>query len=379
MIVAAFLRWAENAKTQDRARAATALAKAYIGGRMRPEEKQAAQIGMTYLLDDPAPQVRLALSEALAREPGAPRAIMMSLAEDQIEIACPVILFSPVLTDSDLVDIAGRGTAETRALVASRAEVSVSVAAALAEIGDVPEIEVLLENPSVRFTARTLKRIADRHGHDEGVRARLMDRADLTAETRQLLVHHVAEALVGSRLALAAIGERRLDRIAREANDAATIALLTDVHGDELDRLVEHLCALSRLTPAFLMHSLCAGRTDFFAAALSAISGMDERRVRSILATGRFHAVRALIEATGIARDVSVIFVEAIVQWREIFQAPADYHLENIAYRIVDKFRAVPDLSDAGAALLDLVERLAIAEERRMARDYACGIALAAA
>lgn len=379
MIVAAFLRWIETARTQDRARAAAALAKAYIGGRMRPEEKQAAQIGMTYLLDDPAPQVRLALSEALAREACAPRAIMMSLAEDQMEIACPVILFSPVLTDGDLVDIAGRGTTETRALVASRGNVSVSVAAALAEIGDAAEIEVLLENPAAHFTARTLKRIADRHGRDQGVRARLLDRADLSAETRQLLVQSVAEALIGSNLVLGAIGERRLERIAREASDAASIALLSEVHGEELNRLVEHLQTVGRLTPAFLMHSLCAGRTDFFSAALSAISGMDERRVRSILATGRFHAVRALIEATGIARDVSAIFVEAIVQWREIFQAPADYHLENIAHRIVGKFRLSSDLSDAGAALLDLVERLAIAEERRLARDYASGIALAAA
>lgn len=148
LIVAAFLKWVETAKSQERARAANALARAYLKSDMAPEERHAAQMAMTYLLDDPAPQVRLALAEVLAREAGAPRAIMVSLAEDQPEIASIVILYSPVLADADLVDIAGRGTVETRALIAARSEVSIGVAAALAEIGDAAELEVLLENPA---------------------------------------------------------------------------------------------------------------------------------------------------------------------------------------------------------------------------------------
>ncbi|MGL3605583.1 DUF2336 domain-containing protein [Rhizobium sp. G187] len=379
MIVAAFLRWVETAKAQDRARAATALAKAYVGGRMRPEERQAAQVGMTYLLDDASPQVRLALAEALASEPSAPRAIMVSLAEDQAEIACPVILFSPVLTDHDLVDIAGRGTTETRALIASRQRVGAAVAAALAEIGDAAEIEVLLENPGAAFTGFTLRRIAERHGRDEAVRSHLLVRDDLSAEVRQMLVQYVAEALVGSDLVLGTIGSRRLDRIAREASDTATISLLADLHGDELSRLVSHLCQANRLTPAFLMHALCAGRTDFFSAALCFISGMEERRVRSILATGRFHAVRALLESAGLSREVSPLFVDAIMQWRDVFHASAVLELDNIAHRLVARYRSVPDLTEGARTLLDLVERLAIAEERRLARDYASGLALAAA
>ena len=379
MIVAAFLKWVETAKAQDRARAANALARAYLKSSMAPPDRQAAQLAMTYLLDDPAPQVRLALAEVLAAAPQAPRAIMVCLAEDQPEIASLVILQSPVLVDTDLVDIAGRGTLETRALIAARPMVSVAVAAALAEIGEGAEIEVLLENPNVAFTRWTLKRIAERHGRSERVRALLLDRDDLPADVRQILVQFVADALAGSDLVRAAVGQRRIERIAREASDSATMAILASVLVDELPGLVEQLRSAGRLTPAFLMHGLCAGRTDFFATALVAISGMEERRVRSILATGRYHAVRALLEASGLTRDVSEIFVEAIMLWRNAIQTPMGFELDHIAHRLLQQYRTRSDLSGSAAALLDMVERLAIAEERRMARDYATGLALTAA
>lgn len=346
---------------------------------MSPEERQAAQVAMTYLLDDPAPQVRLALAEVLAAEPRAPRAMMVSLSEDQPEIASAVILLSPVLTDADLVDIAGRGTVETRALVAARGTVSVGVAAALAEIGDAAELEVLLENPGAHLTPFTLKRITERHGRDQRIRALLLDRDDLSAGLRQLLVQFVAEALSGSGLVLGAIGSRRIERIAREASDSATVAILSDVHGDELRHLTEQLRDAGRLTPAFLMHALCAGRTDFFAAAVESISGLDERRVRAILATGRLHAVRALLESTGLSREISPLFVDAIMQWRSLIQSAHGLDLENIAHRLIARHREQADLSQSARALLDMVERLAIAEERRLARDYASGFALAAA
>ncbi|MDQ0421190.1 uncharacterized protein (DUF2336 family) [Peteryoungia aggregata LMG 23059] len=379
MIVTAFLKWVETAKTQERARAANALARAYLKSEMTPEERQAAQMAMTYLLDDPSPQVRLALAEVLAGEARAPRALMVSLAEDQPEIASAVILHCPVLTDADLVDIAGRGTMESRALIAARSEVSVAVAAALAEIGDAAELEVLLENPGARFATFTLRRIAERHGHCERIRARLLDRNDLAIGVRQLLVQFVADALAGSDLVIGAIGSRRIERIAREAGDSATIALLADVHGEELYRLTDQLRAAGRLTPAFLMHALCAGRTDFFSSAMVAISGLEERRVRSILATGRFHALRALLESAGISREISPIFVDAVMLWRTLIQSAEGFELDHIAHRLVSRYRGTPHLSDAARALTDMIERLAIAEERRLARDYASGVALAAA
>lgn len=377
MIVAAFLRWVETAKAGDRARAANALARAYLRSAMAPPERNAAHVAMTYLLDDPSPRVRLALAEALADSSDAPRALMVSLSEDQPEIASLPILRSPVLSDSDLVDLAGRGSGVTRALIAARPGLSRGVAGALAEIGDAEEVVVLLENQSASIARLTLKRIAERHGGHDGVRSLLLDRPDLPAAVRQLLVQFVADALSGSAFVRAAIGARRIERITREAGRAATIAILGSVTADELPVLVEHLRAEGRLTPAFLMHALCVGRTDFFACALTTLSSLEERRVRSILATARYHAVRALLESVGLSRDISSVFVEAILLWRNAVQS-ASADMDNIAPLLIARQHSLGALSSAAGELMDMVAKLAMAEERRRARDYATGLVLAA-
>ena len=379
LIVETFLRWVETARAGDRARAANALARAFLRSTMAAEERRAAKVAMTYLLDDPSPRVRLALAEALADSQEAPRPLMISLAEDQPEIASQVILRSPVLSQSDLVDLAGRGSTATRMLIAARPYVGRGLAAALAEIGDAHETVVLLENPTAEIARFTLKRIAERHGGDENVRALLLDRDDLPADARQLLVQHVTEALASFGLVRAAVDSRRIDRLIREAGASATITIAANVVPDELPALVEHLRDTGRLTPAFLMHALCSGRTDFFAAGMVCLSGIEERRVRSILATGRFHAVRALLETTGLPRDVSPVFVEAIMLWRTAIQAACGSEMESISARLIDRYREEPPENETARALLEMVEKLAIIDQRRLARDYATGLALTAA
>ncbi|AHF84109.1 hypothetical protein RLEG3_20845 [Rhizobium leguminosarum bv. trifolii WSM1689] len=375
VIVEAFLRWIETAKTGDRARAANALGRAYLQSAMSADERAAAEMAMTFLLDDPSPRVRLALAEAIAWSPDAPRNLILSLAEDQPEVACHAVTCSPLLSDADLVDLAARGNGATRMLIAARAHVTRPVSAALAEVGDEEELLCLLENDGAVISSLSLKRIAERLGDCCDIRNLLLDRSDLPADARQLLTQHVSNALVGLPLAQAAIGLQRLQRISREATEAAIVSIAGDIAAREIPDLVQHLRLSGRLTPSFLMHALCVGKVDFFAGAIVDLTACSERRVRSILATGRMHAVRALYESAGLPRDISVIFVEATMLWRDAARkAPASV-LGNVCGRLLEKFRH-HDAHGAIGELLDMVEKLHVNEQRQSARVYA---ALAAA
>ena len=84
------------------------------------------------------------LAEALAECEDAPRAVILPLAEDQPEIAAHIILCSSLLTDADLVDLAAKGSAVTRMLIAHRTYVSRAVCAA--------------ESPSPTLMSRTSER-----------------------------------------------------------------------------------------------------------------------------------------------------------------------------------------------------------------------------
>src|SRR3546814_19159435 len=119
-------------------------------------------MAMTYLLDDPSPQVRLALAQAMAVSPQAPRDLVTVLAEDQPEIACTIIAHSPVLTDVDLFDLVGRGDCMTRGFVASRETIGRGVCSALAEVAVEGEIRILLDTARASLPRNQLSRISER-------------------------------------------------------------------------------------------------------------------------------------------------------------------------------------------------------------------------
>ncbi|MGV1757521.1 DUF2336 domain-containing protein [Rhizobium sp. A22-96] len=378
MIIEAFLRWAETAKADNRARAANALGRAYLQSDMPKEERVAAEMAMTYLLDDPSPRVRLALAEAVARSSDAPRNVILSLAEDQPEIAGQIILFSPVFTDADLVDLVLHGSDVTRILIASRGQVPRMACAALAEIGGETEILCLLENDGALLSQASLKRIAERLGDCADIRGLLLSRDGLSSDIRHLLMRRVGEALSESSLIQTVIGAGRLQQVTREASESATVAIAGSAQHEQLPDLVEHLRQSGWLTPAFLMHALCSGKVDFFACAITNLSGCDERRTRSIISRGRAHAIRALYESAGLSRDISTVFVEATLTWRDASRANGGAMLENVSSLLMRKFR-LTEQPAAATQLLDMVEKLANAERRQAARGFAALATLAAA
>lgn len=351
------------------------MARAYLKSVIDGEQRRAAALAMTYLLDDPSPKVRLALAEALADAPGAPRAVIFSLAEDQPEIACTVITRSPVLTDGDLVELAGQSDSLTRGLIAARPRLSRGVAAAIAEIGDEAEITILLENRTAAITRASLRRIAERFGERCDIRNLLLDKENLPADARHMLVHHVSAALAGSFLVRGTLAAARIEHLTREAGEIATVTIAGTVRQDEIAGLVEHLRQSGGLTPAFLIHALCTGKVDFFAGAIVSLSGLDERRVRAILATGRMHSVRALFEACGLDRDVAGVFVEGVLLWRKVTAGSAG---GSICSLLLKKFQTSQMSSSPVSEIIDLVEKLHRMETRLNARSYASNTLLAA-
>ncbi|TQN60383.1 DUF2336 domain-containing protein [Agrobacterium tumefaciens] len=378
VIVQAFLRWSEKAGSTERAKAANALGRAYLHSDMARENRDAAYMAMTYLLDDPSPRVRLALAEALADDLDAPRAILVSLAEDQPEIACTVIARSPVLGEADLVDLAGRGETVTRALIAARPALPRGVCAALAEVGDLPETIILLENDDAFITPFSLRRIAERHGSDADIRDLLLRREALPADARHLLMGRVSQALAGSALVHALIAQSRADSIFREAEDCATILIAGSVPSPELPVLVEHLRQRLELTPALLIHAVCSGKLEFFTAAMVNLSGLDDRKVRAILATGRRHALKALFQSIGLFGDVVDVFTEATLMWRRAARSHLSEAAASVSAELLAHFRNA-DGSETLFELLHAVRKLAMAEERQKARHYAEAMTVEAA
>src|SRR5262249_19303547 len=90
---------------EDRAHAAHKICRCIEDAELTADERAHAESIIAIMAEDAAVLVRRALAVALKNSPRLPRDIANKLALDIESIALPVILNSPVLTDSDLVEI----------------------------------------------------------------------------------------------------------------------------------------------------------------------------------------------------------------------------------------------------------------------------------
>src|SRR6185369_15002372 len=115
------------------------------------------------LARDQLPRVRRVLSQALHTLPDAPHEVVLTLAKDpEVSVAAPVLQFSPVLTDEDLLSVI-ESSPMTACLVAisCRLNVGEEVSNALVGTGQVDVITALLRNDSAHIREETLDAIID--------------------------------------------------------------------------------------------------------------------------------------------------------------------------------------------------------------------------
>jgi len=148
MIVRKFLAWSREVSSGERALGLGALARGYLHSGLTPDLRREAEAALGAALDDPSPQVRRALAEALAGEAHAPRHIIIALATDQPDIAALVLARSPLLTEGDLVDGASMGDRLMQGAIATRSGLSATVATVLAEKGHPDALVMLARNVS---------------------------------------------------------------------------------------------------------------------------------------------------------------------------------------------------------------------------------------
>lgn len=119
---------------------------------------------LSMLARDQAVRVRQILSEALREVANAPPEVIRRLAWDvEAVVATPVLMFSPVLTDQDLLDIIqARPSPGSLGAISQRSAISAEVSAAIIDSDDIDAVGLLLGNPSAQIREETLDRVIDR-------------------------------------------------------------------------------------------------------------------------------------------------------------------------------------------------------------------------
>jgi uncharacterized protein (DUF2336 family) len=375
-----FLRWTRRAPIEERAEAARMLAGACLDAATAADEREEIEAAMTMLLDDSAIEVRIALADALADSEKTPPHVMVALASDRDPVAMIVAQRSPVLLDSELVDmVAIRGPA-LQVAIASRPFLSRAVSAAIGEVGTSEACHALVANRGARIPRFTLDRIVARHGNAPEVRLALLERSDLPLEVREVLLGRLADALKELIVTHGWATPERAAIVTRDARECATISASFEAPAENIPALVRQLIAAQALTPAFLIRAVVAGQTHLFETALAILSGMPQPRVAALLVSGRPANVRALLQRAKLPRNTFAVFAAVIDIIRSDEGEPGGLSDYRRATRLIDTIvayyqkRADRELDQ----ILMLLRRFAHDAKRIAARDYAARISEAA-
>ncbi len=323
MIIHDFLTWVETAPDGPRTEAAGALARAWLHSDLQGDERSGAAAALTFLLDDPCEDVRMALAQNLCRSEHAPRHILLCLAEDKPDIAAVVLSVSPLFSDADLIDVLAGSAKELQAVIATRIGLSAAVSAAIAEIGSEAACLKLLCNREAHLVPSSLIRLAERFGNENAdIRENLLKRGDLPLQTRHaLLLSHAralrAQALLEQNLSLSDGDRETDDERLSDASDKIALRLAGSASEAELYALADYLRGHALLNTRLLLRSVCCGRFRFFAVALANLSGVPGERVTRSLIAARPSAIRAVLRKAGLPMRSHQAFLLAIDMARE--------------------------------------------------------------
>ena len=139
--------------------------------------------------------IRLKLSHRLADLPGTPRELAVLLANDEIDIASPILMRSRALQDTDLIEIIHHRSRQHILAVAMRRDLSMSVSDVLVETGHSDVIMALLNNQEAKISEKTMAYIVDQSKHVDEFQEPLVHRRDLPRELAIKMCYWVSAAI----------------------------------------------------------------------------------------------------------------------------------------------------------------------------------------
>ncbi len=258
------------------------------------------------LARDASVRVRALLAEEIKSLDCIPREIALMLAHDVNSIvAAPILQYSPLLSDADLIEIIACGQVqEILTAIASRRPVKEPVSDRLVQSLDVPAVAALLVNPDAKIRKETMDRIIEQAEDINAWQMPLALRADLSAR---------AIRRIGS-----LVGASILEMLAarNDLSDGTRIHLNRELRA----RLAETMPSPDKMSPAdtvalarkegrldgaFVEQVAQAGQRETVALALAQLANISEQTVKKILSAGNAKPLVALVWHTHMSMRVA--------------------------------------------------------------------------
>jgi len=285
----------------------------FLSGEARLSERERTLMAgiVSQLIHDVEMSVRHELVERLAKDPNAPRELVVILANDTIEIAHPILRQSGVLNDADLIEVVKHRTQEHRLAVAMRSGISIDVSQVLMDTGDADVIEALIKNHDAEISRHAMDYLVGESQQIDRFQQPLLRRPDLPVALAHRMFWWVSAALREYILENFKADPATIDALIHEITSNVKKRTESDRSiYNEAESIVAEIADKGQLDERFLLQCLRRGRIAAFTAALARMGDIEVPLARHIVFDPGGEGLAVLCRASGIDRSVfSSIFL----------------------------------------------------------------------
>lgn len=248
--------------------------------------------------------VRRKLANQLAALDNVPHELIVTLANDEIEVAYPILVKSKLLYDTDLVEIIRHRTLQHQLSIAMHRALSEGVSDALVENGDEDVIKTLLENTNARIAKSTMEYLVEQSKRVDSFQNPILRRPDLDRELAKRMYWWVSAALKIYVAEHFDIDPMELD----EALDATVTEIMAHeaepgVVVDRASELARRLAETRQITPEIMIGVLRKGEVPLFEAMFAEHTGLRLKLVRRFLLEPGGEALAVACKGIGMVKD----------------------------------------------------------------------------
>ena len=258
-----------------RAAAAAKIATDFDRGIMGPAERKVAEDIFRLMVRDAEVRVREALAQNLKRSRDVPHEVALALAKDTDSVAEPILKFSEVLTDNDLIEIVRTQSPTKQIAVAGRAKVSEKVSATLVDTRNEAVVQTLVANEGAAISEKSLQQVVDDFGGREGIQAAMVHRPKLPVTVAERLVTLVSEKLKTELVKRHELPAALATDLLLSSRERAVLGISSEAEEQDVETLVRQMHENGRLTPSIILRAVVMGDMTFFEAALAELAGIS--------------------------------------------------------------------------------------------------------
>jgi len=324
------LELAKDTTTSGRS-ALTRMVSQIFKQELTEQEKTLASAILLQLIEQAELDLKEALSERLSISENIPSELIIALAHDNVSVAEPVLLHSPVLSEYDLIYLIRSKGSEYWRLIAQRQNISEGVTDTLIETEDKYSVLHVLDNETSTISRHSIRKVSRMAIGNEDFHEPLLRRPELDSGLAMDLYLCVSRTLRNEILKRFPINPQQLDKtldhilqdISNSSHDKTNISR-------EMRDLAYRFNERKEINPDLLIKTLRRGQMSFFMALFAIRIETTPDIIERILKSEGGKALAVACHAMGVVKsEFASVFLlsrgirtsEKIVDQRELASA----------------------------------------------------------